>query len=204
MRRANYAGRAPKYLLGGIARCGLCEGVMRRAVGRWTPQADCGTKRQPPSYVCSECHRVRRKQEAVDELVEGNLIGRLQMPDAAQLFTQSDLVALQEARATIEAVDARMANAADMFATGDMDAAQLRRINERLRAERQEAAAAEQAALPAAVPAELVGSAAADTWSTLSMDSKRAVVNTLVSVTILPSGSGKAFDPDTVRIAWKG
>ena len=97
-----------------------------------------------------------------------------------------------------------MANAADMFATGDIDAAQLKRINERLRAERQEAAAAEQAALPAAVPAELVGSAAADTWSTLGMDSKRAVLNALVSVTILPSGSGKAFDPDTVRIAWKG
>jgi hypothetical protein len=146
---------------------------------------------------------VRRKQETVDALVERIVLGRLQMPDAAQLFTQSDPAALLEARNTIDAVDARMANAADMFATGDIDAAQLKRINEHLRAERKEAGAAEQAALPAAVPAELVGSAAADTWAALDIDSRRAVLTALVAITIMPSGSGKAFDPDSVLTTWK-
>ncbi|WP_346923070.1 recombinase family protein [Glutamicibacter creatinolyticus] len=216
LRRTSPAGRAPKYLLGGIARCGRCDGtlneagdpvecggVMVRAVGRKTRQANGKEKRQPPSYVCSECYRVRRKQELVDTLVEGIVVGRLQMPDAALLFSQGDPAALQEARDTIEALDARLANAADMYATGGIDAAQLTRITERLRADRELAAAALDAALPPAVPAELIGANARQVWDGLSMDVKRAVLDALVAVTILPSGSGKAFDPDTVRITWK-
>lgn len=203
-RRTGTPGRAPKYLLGGIARCGRCGGVMARAVGRMASTKTGGTKRQPPSYVCTECHRVRRKQSDVDALVEGIVVGRLQMPDAAQLFSRGDPAALQDARDTIDAVDARLANAADMFATGDIDAAQLTRITERLRADRVQAAAAVDAALPAAVPADLVSGAAADTWAGLSMDSKRAVLGALVTITIMPSGSGRSFDPDSVRITWKG
>jgi DNA invertase Pin-like site-specific DNA recombinase len=202
-RRTGTPGRAPKYLLGGIARCGRCDGVMARAPGRMTTTKAGGAKRQPPSYVCTECYRVRRKQSDVDALVEGIVVGRLQMPDAAQLFAQGDPAALQEARDTIEAVDARLSNAADMYATGDIDAAQLTRITERLRVDRAQAAAAIDAALPAAVPAELVSGAAADAWANLSMDSKRAVLTALITVTIMPSGSGKSFDPDTVLVSWK-
>lgn len=216
LRRTAPAGRAPKYLLGGVARCGRCDGtlneagepmecggVMVRAVGRKTRQSNGNEKRQPPSYVCSECYRVRRKQTDVDDAVERVLIGRLQMPDAALLFSKGDPAALHEARDTIEALDARLANAADMFASGNIDAAQLTRITERLRADRAQAAAALDAALPPAVPADLVGPNARQVWNGLSMDVKRAVLDTLVTVTILPSGSGKAFDPDTVRVTWK-
>lgn len=203
VRRTGVSGRTPKYLLGGIARCGRCDGVMVRAVGRMARQPNGNTKRQPPSYVCSECYRVRRKQELVDALVEGILVGRLQMPDAAQLFARGDPAALREARDAVEAIDARLANAADMFAAGDIDATQLMRITERLRSDRARTAAAVEAALPAAVPADLIGDRAAHVWADLSMDSKRAVLDTLVTVTVLPSGSGKAFDPSTVRVDWK-
>lgn len=203
VRRTSPAGRTPKYLLSGIARCGRCRGVMARAVGRMTRQANGNAKRQQPSYVCSECYRVRRKQSDVDVLVEGIVVGRLQMPDATQLFAAGDPAALQDAHDTIESLDARLANAADMFAAGDIDAAQLTRITERLRADRLQATAAVEAALPAAVPAGLMGGAAAEVWGGLSIDSKRAVLAALVTVTILPSGSGKAFDPDTVVVAWR-
>lgn len=216
LRRTSPAGRAPKYLLGGIARCGRsdgardqagepveCGGVMVRAVGRKTTTKTGGAKHQPPSYVCSECYRVRRKQEDVDKVVQALVIGRLQMPDAALLFSQGDPAALQEARDTIDALDARLANAADMYASGSIDAAQLTRITERLRADRALAAAAVDAALPPAVPAELIGPNARQVWDRLSMDVKRAVLDTLVTVTILPSGSGKAFDPNTVRVTWR-
>lgn len=215
-RRTAPAGREPKYLLGGIARCGrstgglddagelvLCGGVMVRGVGRLTRQANGRTKRQPSSYVCGECYRVRRKQDLVDALVEGIVVGRLQMPDAAQLFTRGDPAALQAGRDAIEAIDARMANAADMYATGSIDAAQLTRITERLRVDRTQASAVVEAALPAAVPAELIGPNARQVWDELPMDSKRAVLDTLVTVTILPSGSGKAFDPEAVQVVWR-
>ena len=204
VRRTAQPGRAPKYLLGGIARCGRCGGMMARAVGRMQRQANGNVKRQPPSYVCSECYRVSRKQSDVDALVEGTVVGRLQMPDAAQLFATGDPEALQEARDTIEALDARLANAADMFATGAIEAVQLTLISERLRGARAQATTAVEAALPAAVPAELMGGHAAEVWAALSMDSKRAVLTALVTVTILPSGSGKAFNPDTVQVRWRG
>jgi DNA invertase Pin-like site-specific DNA recombinase len=208
IRRSAPVGRAPKYLLGGIARCGRCGGVMVRAVGRKTTTKTGGAKRQPSSYTCSECYRVRRKQSDVDEVVEGVLVGRgpvlgrLQQPDAAKLFTQGDPAALQEARNAVEAIDARLSNAADMFATGAIDAAQLTRITERLRADRAQAATAMEAALPPAIPADLIGPNARQVWQGLSMDVKRAVLAALVTVTILPSGSGKAFDEETVQVVW--
>lgn len=204
VRRTAPVGRAPKYLLGGIARCGRCGGVMVRAVGRMTRQANGTAKRQPPSYVCSECYRVRRKQDLVDALVEGIVVRRLGMPDAAQLFASGDPAALAQARANLEAIDARLENAADLYAAGSIDAGQLARITERLRADREQATAAVDAARPAAVPAELVGDHAAEIWGGLPMDSKRAVLETLVTVTVLPAGSGRAFDPDTVRVEWRG
>ncbi|MGM7699425.1 recombinase family protein [Microbacterium sp. A84] len=216
-RRTSPPGRQPKYLLSGIARCGrptgalddagepvLCNGVMVRGVGRTTRQPNGRSKKQPSSYVCNECFRVRRKQSNVDDLVEGIVVGRLQMPDAAQLFTKGDPDALQQARDTIDAVDARMANAADMYAAGTIEATQLVRITEGLRADRAQAAAAVDAALPAAVPAELIGANAQQVWDGLDMDSKRAVMDSLVSVVILPTGSGGVFDPDSVRVIWKG
>lgn len=203
LRRTAPVGRAPKYLLGGIARCGRCDGVMVRAVGRMARQSNGASKRQPPSYVCSECYRVRRKQDLVDALVEGIVVGRLQLPDAAQLFATGDPAALEQARTALEAIDARLSNAADLYAAGSIDAGQLARITERLRADRAQATTAVDAAMPAAVPVELIGDHAAEVWTGLSMDGKRAVLETLVTVTIMPSGSGKAFDPDTVQITWK-
>lgn len=215
-RRTAPVGREPKYLLGGIARCGrptgelddvgepvLCGGVVVRTVGRMTSTKTGGTKRQPPSYVCNECYRVRRKQADVDKVVQDIILGRLQMPDAAQLFAQGDPEALQEAKDALDAIDARLANAADMFADGAIDAAQLTRITERLRTDRAQAATAVDAALPPAVPADLIGADARQVWGDLSMDVKRAVIDRLVQVIILPSGSGKTFAPETVRVVWR-
>jgi site-specific DNA recombinase len=116
------------------------------------------------------------------------------------LFSAGDPAALQVARDTIDALDARLSNAADMFATGDIDAGQLTRITERLRADRVQAAAGVDAPLPAALPAELMGGQAAELWAALSINRKRAALTSLVTVTILPSGSGKAFDPYTVQV----
>ncbi|MER7797604.1 recombinase family protein [Microbacterium sp. NPDC096154] len=206
-RKGQYTGRAPVHLLSGLAICGKCGGKMKRFPGRMT-KTKSGAKRQPASYACVECYGVRRKQSDVDAVVEGNLVGRgtvlgrLQMPDAAGLFTRGNPAAVQDARDSIEAIDARLANAADMYATGDIDAAQLARITERLRADRAAATATMEAALPAAVPADLIGPNARQVWDGLSMDTKRAVLAELVTVTILPSGSGKDFDPDTVRVDW--
>jgi site-specific DNA recombinase len=42
-------------------------------------------------------------------------------------------------------------------------------------------------------------------WQAASVSRRKAVIDTLMTVTLLPTGRGmKTFDPDTVKIQWKG
>ena len=200
-RRTSPVGRSPKYLLGGIARCGKCGGVMVRLVGRMT-RTQSGSKRQPPAYACSECHGVRRKQDLVDAVVEGIIVKRLEQPDALDLFARGDEGAASQARAALEAIDARLSNAADAYAAGALELDQLTRITTQLRSDREAHARALERSMPAAVPPDLAGPQAAKRWAALSMDAKRAVLQMLVRVTILPSGPGRDFNPELVRVDW--
>ena len=198
-RRVSFAGRTPKYLLGGIARCGLCNGVMRRTIGALDPKTGI---RKPPAYTCADCTRVRRKQSDVDAVVEAVLIHRLSRPDALDLFATGDDAAASAAREKLAAIDARLSNAADAYATGALELDQLTRITAALRAEREEATAALTRALPPAIPADVIGEHAAERWAALDMDTKRTILSTLMRVTIMPSGSGRPFKPEQVRIEW--
>ncbi len=215
VRRTSPVGRSAKYLLGGIARCGkptgeideagqpvLCDGVVVRQVGRMTMTKNGGTKRQPPAYACSACFGVRRKQEQVDEYVEAVVVGRLERPDAIRLFTGGDEAAATQAREAVAVIDARLATAADQFADGILTGDQLERITTKLRGERERQEAVVRASLPLAIDPALAGEHARATWDRLDMDTKRKVLNLLVDVTILPSGAGREFDPNLVRITW--
>jgi site-specific DNA recombinase len=116
-RKSNHVGPGYKYLLSGIAICGRCGGVMRRQIGRTVTSKTTGaTKRQPPSYCCSECFKVRRSQESVDELVTGVLVARLSKPDALDLFATGDSTAAKEAQTLLDSIDAKLDIAADQFA----------------------------------------------------------------------------------------
>lgn len=200
-RRTAPVGRSPKYLLGGIARCGKCGGVMVRLVGRMT-RTNAGTKRQPPAYACSECHGVRRKQDLVDAIVEGAIVHYLEQPDALESFRVGDEGAASTARAALDAIDARLSNAADAYAAGTLELDQLTRITTRLRADRQDHERTLERSLPPAFPADLAGPDAVERWVSLSMDAKRAIVQMLVAVTVLPSGPGRRFDKDLIRVDW--
>jgi len=200
-RRTSPVGRSPKYLLGGIARCGKCGGVVVRLVGRMT-RTSTGTKRQPPAYACSECHGVRRKQDLVDAVVEGIVVRRLEQPDALDLFSRGDESAVADSRAALEAIDARLSNAADAYAAGALELDQLTRITAQLRADRGVHVKLLERSMPSAVPVDLAGDRAAERWAAMSMDAKRALLQMLVRVTILPSGPGRDFDPELVRIDW--
>jgi len=202
-RAKHYAGRAPKHLLSGLAICGKCGATMRRAPGRMTTTKRGGTKRQPAAYACTQCHGVRRKQEDVDALVTAVLLRRLERPDVADLFRASDDDTARTAREALAALDARLANAADAYATGALELDQLTRITAKLRAERETHEAALEASFPAALPRDLTGPHVAERWAEKSIDVQRLVLASLLRVTILPSGPGRDFDPATVRIDWK-
>jgi len=202
-RKSNHVGPGYKYLLSGIAICGRCGGVMRRQIGRTQLNKTTGiSKRQPPSYNCSVCFKVRRKQEAVDEVVSEVLIARLSQPDAIALFAASDSTAAAEAQAAIQAIDAKLDLVADQFADDTITAGQLKRITTKLRSERALAENRLRAAQPSTAVADLVGGDVRAKWAAMPIAARREVVETLVTVTIKPAGSGQRFDPEDVAIEW--
>lgn len=136
-RKSNHAGPGYKYLLSGVAICGLCGGLMRRQMGKTVVSKRTGnSKRQPASYNCAMCFKVRRKQDDVDALVTGVIIARLSMPDAIDMFAVNDTATAQKSLAEMNAIDAKLDIAADQFAEDIITAAQLKRITARLRAAR--------------------------------------------------------------------
>ncbi|MEV8174969.1 recombinase family protein [Microbacterium sp. NPDC079176] len=195
-------GRTPVHLLSGLAVCGRCGGRIKRLPG-WTPKPGQKSKPVKAAYACGECHKVRRIQEPVDEFVTEVILRRLEQPDASQLFSQGDEGAAQEARNAIEVIDARLATAADQFAEGVLTGDQLRRITERLRADRAAHERTVAESMPARVPMRVVGPLARETWAGLHIDSQRAIIDALAVVVIEPQGSGRSFDPNLIRIDWR-
>ena len=196
-RRDNHAGPTPKYLLSGLAFCGRCGGRMRRTVGRM----DKG-KRQPSAYQCPECFPVRGGQDLVDTVVESVIVARLTRPDAVELFAVGDSTAVDEAREEIAAIDAKLETVADQFADDTITAVQLKRITVGLRNRREKAVKRLDAAKPRNVLTDVAGPDAADRWAALPLGAKREGLELLLRVTVLPSGPGKTFDPDSIRIEW--
>lgn len=191
-------GPIPRYLGSGLYRCGKCGGKMRPIV-----QAKESVNRRAPSYGCEDCHKLTRKMEAVDGVVESVIVARLEREGAALEFT-ADPSALSSATDAREALTARLDLAADEYAEGTITARQLARITERVKPELEEAERRLRQ-LQASNPVNgMTGPGAAKAWSAASLERKRAVLDELMTVTVLPSGPGVRFSPEQVRITWKG
>ncbi len=195
-------GRTPVHLLSGLALCGRCGGRMKRVPG-WNPKPGQMSKPVKAAYACGDCHKVRRIQQPVDEFVSEVILRRLEQPDAARLFDAGDMGASRQAREAIEVIDARLATAADQFAEGVITGDQLRRITGRLRTDRAAKEREVAESMPARVPSEVVGPLARQTWARLHIDSQRSVIDALAQVVIDPSGSGRSFNPDLIRVVWR-
>jgi site-specific DNA recombinase len=127
-RRTAPASSAIKYLLSGLARCGVCTGPMRvLTAGKDGRKSD--------SYVCQHGYHVRRSRDGLDALVTGLVTARLARPDAAVLLPGRDDGQAQEAADRAAALRARLDTAADAYAEGAIDDAQLTRITANLRPE---------------------------------------------------------------------
>lgn len=197
--RRTYRGSERKHLLTGIARCGRCEGPMIVNVGG--NQARMGLR--PSAYVCKSCTRVVRSQIPVEQFVESVMIARLQLPDALAALSQGDPLEVERSRAKIAGLEARLELAADEYADGGITGPQLRRITDKLRPQIDKARAVLNASMPTAVLADMAGPDAERHWQAASLETKRAVIEMLCTIKILPSGPGKPFDPALIDIEWK-
>lgn len=191
-------GRAPTYLLTGIARCGVAGcGATVHAGGN--------ARRGVPGYRCSgSLGHFARMAEPIDDYVSQVIVARLSRPDARNLLHKPQTV--DTGALTLEAAGlrARMDALAVDFADGALTGSQLRAATTRMR----ERLATIEAELADAGRVDVLGDLVdtADVhaaWEGLVQDRRREVLRTLADVTIHPVGRGtRTFRPESVTITW--
>lgn len=182
-----------RHLLSGIAACGVCGGPMygtpiKSGERRWM------------AYRCHARH-VTRRMDLVDEVVEGAVIARLSMPDAAALLSSSEDA--DELRGQATALRGRRDSLAALLADGLLSPTAVREqagriTRELLEVERRISTADGDNPAAAVAAADDVGAA----WQSLGLVERRAVVRVLMDVTIAAAGKGARFSPEQVRIKW--
>ncbi len=201
---------ARTYLGSGLYLCGVCGGPL---TGNTTAGGGPGGRKA--AYRCRVADRdgashVVRGVERLDAFVVDVLVERLARPDAlaASAPPPEDTTPLHTEAAALRA---RMDEAARGWAAGVLTQAQLLAATNELRTrlEQVEARVAQTRqgeALEGLAGAEDVCAA----WEAMSLDRRRAVLDLLVTVTVLPREhagrlpGGAYFDPTAVRIEWKG
>ena len=204
------AGRTPKYLGVGIYRCGnpACDGHMvttfqNRPGGR-VKMYRCRYSADKHSPVTGG-HTARRL-DLVDQVVEAAIIQRLADPALRETLTSASDNQDQAAKAMtgLAEVDQAMADLAEALGAGAMTVAQFSTANAGLMA-RRETLERELASLDTSGVLDAVDWSvpAYDFWHAAPLETKRSLVDTLATVTILPARPGRRFDPDSVEVAWK-
>jgi site-specific DNA recombinase len=185
-------GNAFRYLLTGIAKCGKCGKPVRVLISH--------SKGQRRSYACGHCHGISRNVESVDRLITKLVTRRLAMPDAKAIFVPvPDPLLLAEA----ETLRAKLDLVADQFAADEIDGEQLKRITAKLRPRQHEV---EARLRPVVLDlADLATPDIAERWDQVPLERRRAVVDFLLDITLLPRGKDapRRFDPNSVKVEWK-
>jgi hypothetical protein len=185
-----------KHLGTGLFRCGRpgCDGRMRVVV-------EAGKLNR---YNCRSCYRVSRLQEPVDELVNALLIARLSRPDVLAILSEPDDEPRRQAAAEAARLRAKLAEAR---AAWDDDQISTETLGDLERRTQPKIAEAEKRARPVWLPdvvGDVAGPDAALRWEATPIGDRRAVLDALLTVTILPTERRfQPFDPASVRVEWR-
>jgi site-specific DNA recombinase len=206
--RRTTTGNARRWLGGGLYLCGVCEAPLRATTA--------GTGGRGPgfaaAYRCEQGAHVVRRCEALDAFVEGVAVERLSRNDAVELGRAAVTVDAASVHVERLAVKARLDELVDLFAAGQITGQQMERGSTTLRANLADldgklAAAAGTSALDG-----IAGPDAAGIWPTLDLSRRRAIVDTLMVVTVHRAPKGRPpgwragesyFDPRAVDIEWR-
>jgi DNA invertase Pin-like site-specific DNA recombinase len=195
--RKNTSKRERAHLLSGVARCGQCGATMK-----WWKN------RQYNVYACSAAYHNVIGEEYVDEYVTSIILERLGRDDASELVGDdsppAELIAARERSAELQK---RLDEAATQYASGELSASMLSRVEARLLPMIKEAeSSARFAGVPGGARKLLNDSDPVAAWAALELAGKvevvRAVMNVTVNRATRPPGS-KGFDPSRVVIEWR-
>lgn len=197
-RRTSPSDARVKWLGSGIYRCAGCERPSLRVstAGRGNPCYRCPGQRGTTGHVV-------RKAGPLDAYIEAVIVERLSRADAIELLRPAaPEVNLSALRATASAARVRLAEIAEMLGEGELTRAEAQIARSRASA-RLERAEAEIAGATATSPLAGIVDAPdpAAVWTGLDIGRRRAVLDCLMTVTVLPiTRPGPGFDPNTVRI----
>lgn len=187
----------------GVYVCGRCGAFMRvfKAKGPGGKPAQ--------AYRCEASPHLSQMKEPLDEFVSALVVAYLSregVPMAADVHGV-DLVALQSER---DGLQARKDELAAMFAAGTIDGSQLRRGSADLQAKIDSVDGRLAAVRETSPLAELADGSGdiEERWAALSPDVRGKVISQLMTVTVLPVGSGarprgEGLNVDRINIEWK-
>lgn len=194
-RRKTTSDTRRRYLLSGLARCGRCGAVM--VSGRTSAGAR--------TYKCSKIAHLSRNAETLDAFIRELVAARLALPDAADLLVDQETPDIDSIRDEAQSVRGRLDELAQLYSDGSVTAAQLTSGTATLRERLQDLERRMAHGVRSDVLADLVKARRpVDAWDVLDIDRKRAVVDTLMVVTLKSPGRGaRSLEPDTVAIDWR-
>lgn len=189
-----------KYLLSGLALCGVCGG---RMMARPDYRGTGNNKRRVMTYQCTTGWCVSRLLEPVDAMVEAAVIDRLSQPDALALLTPAvDVAPLVERSQELRA---RRDDLAGLLAEGILSAAAVREQSLKIRKQLEDlqtriARAEGGSSLSHLILADDI----AHHWHRImTFRQKRAILAAGLTVTINKQPS-RIFDPVYVDVKWMG
>ncbi|MGV3714339.1 recombinase family protein [Pseudolysinimonas sp.] len=193
----NWTNRA-KYLLSGLASCGVCGGLLLSRPDYSVSDVAGGPR---VTYVCTDRWCIQRDRRRMDELVEGIVIARLSQPDASRLLRPKIDTAPLHREA--DELRQRKDDLAAALAEGLLTLASVRqesnKLSQRLAAiEEQIESAADASGLDEVIRSGDVEA----TWRSLTLGKKRAIISTLMSITVSRQKNTRVFDPNDVAITW--
>lgn len=208
--RGTSAPRVRLHLLSGIARCGNCGAgwVDKKGVHHEPADVALGSaksSRGQRQYHCNRCQKLSRDAVRLDALVIERVVWRLSQDDAADLLRppveEVDAAELREERRSLRE---KLAQLGRDFATADpaFTQAALAEINGRL----DEIGRLLDDPGKAAIFEGVIGAKdVRKAFLGLDLGRKRTIVDTLLTVTVLPvgKGTGRVFDPGRILMPWK-
>lgn len=202
-RRTN-EGRATRWLLSGLARCGVCGSALLVTLL-------VSPRKSINSYSCKVGKCVVRNASELEEYISLIVVERLSRPDAIMLLQpRTPGVDLSGLRAEAAALQTRIDDLADDI---DLNERVLARRTKALKARLDQvteelAAAGSGSVLSGVVDAPDVEAA----WAALDLDRKRAIISGLMQVTVNRTRKGRKpgwrpgqsyFDPSAITIEWR-
>jgi DNA invertase Pin-like site-specific DNA recombinase len=193
-KRGTGAPTGRKYLLVGIARCGLCGAPLRTAI----------SGRGKRNYACRGCQRISRNADKLDELVTARVVWRLSRPDAVELLVDDEEVDTEPLREERQALNDRLVALGKDFANADPVFIQsaLADINGKLKVINDILdAPAKVDIYDGVIGAKDVRKA----FIGLDLGRQRTIVDALMTITVNPvgKGTGAVFDPDAIDLPWR-